>query len=129
MVATAVVAGATADRDPHAPERERGHRKSQSAGSSRSAPTLGVPAFSAVKVFSCTMYRDRDELGERVTEWLRAHKELRPVEAVVTQSSDQEYHCLTITLFLAGDADAFLAEAASRPPARAAVTPGPRRSP
>jgi len=84
--------------------------------------------FSAVKVFSTTMYRDREELGERVTEWLRAHKELRPVEAVVTQSSDHEYHCLTITLFLAGNSDALLVESSSQPAARGAVTPGPRRN-
>lgn len=66
------------------------------------------PAFSAAKVFSTTMYREREVLGERVTEWLRSHRELRPVQAVVTQSSDREYHCLTITLFLAGSSDAFL---------------------
>lgn len=79
---------------------------------------MGEP-FSAVKVFSSTMYRERDALGERVTEWLRAHKELRPVEAVVTQSSDHEYHCLTITLFLAARCDA-----GPQP-----VKPGPRRTP
>lgn len=57
--------------------------------------------FSVVKVFSTTMYREREDLGERITEWLREHKELHPVEAVVTQSSDDAYHCLSITLFLA----------------------------
>lgn len=66
--------------------------------------------FSAVKVFSATMARERDVLGERITEWLRAHPELQLVDRVLTQSSDEEYHCLSITLFMAGDPAAYLAE-------------------
>jgi hypothetical protein len=51
----------------------------------------------AVKVFSATKMRDREVLGERITEWLH---ELRPniIGRIVTQSSDAEYHCLTITI-------------------------------
>lgn len=52
----------------------------------------------------------REVLGERVTSWLRAHPELHLVDRVLTQTSDDEYHCLTITLFLAGDTAAYLAE-------------------
>ena len=37
-------------------------------------------------------------LGERVTEWLRNHPELEVVDKRVLQSSDAEFHCLTITL-------------------------------
>ncbi len=49
------------------------------------------PPFSAVKVFSATMVRERELLGERITEWLRAHPELQLVDRVVTQSSDDEF--------------------------------------
>ncbi len=69
--------------------------------------------FSAVKVFSTTLVRDRDVMGEHITQWLREHPELTPVETEVTQSSDQEYHCLTVTLFLQGDVAKMLS---ARPP-------------
>jgi hypothetical protein len=64
---------------------------------------MSTGAFSTVKVFSCTMARDREQLGERITEWLKQHPELTPVDTVVSQSSDQEFHCLSVTLFLAGE--------------------------
>lgn len=55
--------------------------------------------FTGVKVFSTTLARDREQMGENVTRWLAAHPELEIVEHQVRQSSDQEFHCLTITLF------------------------------
>ena len=55
--------------------------------------------FSAVKVFSATKAREREELGETVTRWLDAHPDVRIVDYKVTQSSDSEFHCLAITLF------------------------------
>ena len=55
--------------------------------------------FTGVKVFSATKARERDELGEKVTGWLRNNPEAKVVEKRVTQSSDAEFHCLTITLF------------------------------
>jgi folate-dependent tRNA-U54 methylase TrmFO/GidA len=64
---------------------------------------MATGAFSTVKVFSCTLARDREQFGERITEWLKQHPELTPVDTVVSQSSDQEFHCLTVTLFLAGE--------------------------
>lgn len=54
--------------------------------------------FNGVKVFSATKARERGALGERVTEWLRK-EDVELVDTVVTQSSDREYHCFTITLF------------------------------
>ncbi|WP_106391215.1 hypothetical protein [Enhygromyxa salina] len=57
-------------------------------------------SYSGVKVFSATKARDRESLGERITEWLDANSQtLEIVDTVVTQSSDREFHCLTITLF------------------------------
>ncbi len=57
--------------------------------------------FTGVKVFSATKAREREELGENVTRWLRATPAAKVVDKVVTQSSDREFHCLTITLFYA----------------------------
>jgi folate-dependent tRNA-U54 methylase TrmFO/GidA len=55
--------------------------------------------FTGVKVFSTTLARDRDQLSDRITSWLREHPELEMVDQVVTQSSDKEFHCLTFTFF------------------------------
>ncbi len=55
--------------------------------------------FTGVKVFSATKAKERDELGETITRWLRANPELEVVDRVVAQSSDDEFHCLTIVLF------------------------------
>lgn len=58
-------------------------------------------AFNGVKVFSATKFAERDRLGERVTQWLAEHEhaELDAVDMIVTQSSDAEFHCVTITVF------------------------------
>ena len=61
-------------------------------------------AFNGVKVFSATKAREREDLGENITRWLRGNPGLRVVDKVVTQSSDREFHCLTITLFYQKDA-------------------------
>lgn len=56
--------------------------------------------FDRVKVFTATKQKERDELGEVITRWITEHQaQVEIVDKVVTQSSDNEYHCLTITLF------------------------------
>ena len=55
--------------------------------------------FSGIKVFSATKAREREHLGEKVTEWLKQNQGIDIVDKVVTQSSDREFHCYTITLF------------------------------
>ena len=60
-------------------------------------------AFNAVKVFSATTANDREALGERVSRWLRDHPECEIVDKVTTQSSDEAYHCISITLFYRTD--------------------------
>jgi len=56
--------------------------------------------FEGVKVFSATKHKDRDELGETVTAWISAQQDrIEIVDKKITQSSDSEYHCITITLF------------------------------
>ena len=62
--------------------------------------------FNGVKVFSATMVADRDQLGEKITAWLASHPQCKPMELVVTQSSDEAFHCLAITLFYWEDAPA-----------------------
>ena len=56
-------------------------------------------SFTGVKVFSATRAKDREELGDVITRWLRSSPGIEVVDHVVTQSSDREFHCLTITIF------------------------------
>lgn len=60
---------------------------------------MGGPVFSGMKIFSTTLARDREAMGDNITRWLRDNPLLEVVDKVVTQSSDKEFHCLTITLF------------------------------
>ena len=55
--------------------------------------------YSGAKVFSATKAREREELGESVTRWIREHPEYEIIDKIVTQSSDREFHCLTLTVF------------------------------
>ena len=55
--------------------------------------------FTGVKVFSATKAREREELSETVNRWLRDHRDVEIVDRVVAQSSDNEFHCLTVVLF------------------------------
>lgn len=49
-------------------------------------------------MFSATKARDRELLGETITDWIRTHPELEVFDKIVTQSSDAEFHCIAITL-------------------------------
>ncbi len=56
--------------------------------------------FDGVKVFTATKQKEREELGDAITRWLTEHKgAIEVVDKIVTQSSDSEYHCLTVTIF------------------------------
>ncbi len=65
------------------------------SGSGQSSTTQ----FTGVKVFSATKAKEREELGESITRWLRSNADLEIVDRVVSQSSDNEFHCLSIVLF------------------------------
>ncbi|HTN53171.1 MAG TPA: hypothetical protein VML50_12255 [Anaeromyxobacter sp.] len=56
-------------------------------------------SFTGVKVFSTTLARDREQMGEQISRWLAEHPGFEVVEKEVRQSSDKEFHCLSITLF------------------------------
>jgi len=61
--------------------------------------------FNGVKVFSATMVADRDQLGEKVTAWMTSHTHLKVTDIVITQSSDEAFHCIAITVFYFEDVE------------------------
>ncbi len=69
-----------------------------SSGVGRLAIASDKP-FNGVKVFSATMVGERDTLGEKITDWLRSNPKITPRDAIVTQSSDEAFHCVAITVF------------------------------
>ncbi|HEY4885835.1 MAG TPA: hypothetical protein VII08_19590 [Myxococcales bacterium] len=61
---------------------------------------MTVVQFTGMKVFSTTLARDREHMGDNITRWVQENQQqLEIVDKTVTQSSDKEFHCLTITLF------------------------------
>jgi hypothetical protein len=60
---------------------------------------MAMQSFTGIKVFSTTLARDRETMGENITRWIKENSNVEIVDKVVTQSSDKEFHCLTITLF------------------------------
>lgn len=59
-----------------------------------------ISGYTAVHVFTATKAHDREQLGESVSRWLAGHPNLEPVHTVVTQSSDSQFHCLSIVVFV-----------------------------
>ena len=55
--------------------------------------------FNGVKVFSATMFQDRQMLGEKITNWIAENPLNELVEIDVTQSSDESFHCIALTVF------------------------------
>lgn len=66
-------------------------------------PSLKLPLESAgkscVKIFSSTLARDREVMGEQITRWLNQEPKKYVSDYVVKQSSDNEFHCITIVFF------------------------------
>ncbi len=60
---------------------------------------MSVVAFTGMKIFSTTLARDREQMGDNITRWITDNPQVEIVDKIVTQSSDKEFHCLTITLF------------------------------
>ncbi|MFT3714336.1 MAG: hypothetical protein QM817_42285 [Archangium sp.] len=60
---------------------------------------MAIVQFTGVKVFSTTLARDREVMGENITRWVKDNPNLEVVDKEITQSSDKEFHCLTVTLF------------------------------
>ena len=55
--------------------------------------------YLGAKVFSATKAKEREDLGSHVTRWIRDNPNYKIVDTVVRQSSDNEFHCLTIIVF------------------------------
>lgn len=73
---------------------------------------MPITGFTGMKVFTATLARDREQLGEKVTAWLRANPGLEIVNTTSLQSSDNAFHCITICLFYRERAIAAAAKAA-----------------
>ncbi|MAD61434.1 MAG: hypothetical protein CMH49_07995 [Myxococcales bacterium] len=59
-----------------------------------------MSTYNAVKVFTATRAREREALGEVMSAWLkRMEGDIEVVDTKVIQSSDQQFHCLTIVVF------------------------------
>lgn len=59
-----------------------------------------VAGYTAAKVFSATKAKERAELGDCLTEWLASCAgTVEVVDTVVQQSSDRQFHCLSIVVF------------------------------
>lgn len=59
-----------------------------------------MSTYSAVKVFTATRAKEREALGEVMSAWLkRMEDNIEIVDTKVRQSSDQQFHCLTIVVF------------------------------
>jgi antibiotic biosynthesis monooxygenase (ABM) superfamily enzyme len=55
--------------------------------------------YKGVKVFSATKAKEREDLGEQITAWIRNNPGHIIKDTVVSQSSDNEFHCLSIVVF------------------------------
>ncbi len=55
--------------------------------------------FNGIKVFSATLFNDRQLLGDKVTAWIADNPSNEVTEIVVTQSSDAAFHCIALTVF------------------------------
>lgn len=55
--------------------------------------------FTGLKVFSATKAREREEISDRITDWIDANRNIEIVDYEVRQSSDNAFHCLTVILF------------------------------
>ncbi len=63
------------------------------------------PVFHGVEVFSATKARDREALSHTITSWLTKNSHCTVVDYNISQSSDSEFHCVTIALFYIGKAE------------------------
>ncbi len=52
-----------------------------------------------MKIFSATMVMDRERLGDKITAWIQANPHCEVRDITITQSSDDAFHCIAITLF------------------------------
>ena len=55
--------------------------------------------YDGAKVFTASKAAERARLGDQLTAWLAGNPDIDVVDTVVRQSSDSEFHCLSIIVF------------------------------
>ena len=55
--------------------------------------------FDGMAIFSASKHTEREQLGANVTSWRQKNADKTIVEARTMQSSDNEFHCVTIVIF------------------------------
>lgn len=55
--------------------------------------------FDGMQIFSASKHEDRSRLGDAVTAWRARNPSFSITDVRVTQSSDNEFHCVTIVVF------------------------------
>lgn len=55
--------------------------------------------FDGMVIFSATKHTDREQLGANVTAWRQKNPSKTIVEVRTMQSSDNEFHCVTVIIF------------------------------
>lgn len=64
---------------------------------------IDMKRIKGVKVFSSTMAKDREAMGDVMTNWIghmaKTNKNFEILDVVISQSSDSEFHCLSATYF------------------------------
>ncbi|MEE2643892.1 MAG: hypothetical protein VYD19_03060 [Myxococcota bacterium] len=59
-----------------------------------------LAGYDAVEVFCATKAKERVSLGATLSRWLEERRgEIEVVDTVVRQSSDHQYHCLSVLVF------------------------------
>jgi hypothetical protein len=61
--------------------------------------TLVMVEYQGAKVFTATKAKEREVLGGRITQWLEENPDIKIKDTKVLQSSDNEFHCLSIIIF------------------------------
>jgi hypothetical protein len=68
----------------------------------RYCPVRRGSGFDGVQVFSATIGAKRLQLGDRIAEWVASHPAAEIADIIVAQSSDDEFHCVSIVVFYRG---------------------------
>jgi hypothetical protein len=58
-----------------------------------------LEGYRAAKVFTATKAHERERLGDNLTRWLADNPDVEVVDTVIRQSSDSQFHCLSIIVF------------------------------
>ena len=60
---------------------------------------MAMVEYNGAQIFTATKAKEREDLGNRLTAWIKEHPDVKIKNTSVTQSSDNEFHCITIIVF------------------------------